>query len=1767
MASRSSVGYSKVSLPSYPFERSVFKVTPLEKSDFQRNRSASGSFDFDPMFTTLQKSHQDEFLLSPSDVFLSEHRIFGVPVLPGVMYLELIARSFRKLLRQQIYRFSEIKWMAPLKCKQDVKLKVSFSKSDNTGYWIEVFSELNGLKTVHLNGYADTNPSEVVDNSDSYHRLIDNSQSCSVQKEDFYQVFDRTDFSYGSLYKSVKSVSFSDSSASADVHIPDSNSSDLNGYVLHPSIFDGCLQIAGWLANFSILERRTTYIPAGFESMSIYSSVPSELHILVKNSTDNMTIESKSKSFDLLLLDYGGKPIAEILGYRLLESVDSNERLQQGIAFRWKHFEVSPSTIYQGACAILLTGGDIGNISQLVGISEPFIKKTDESNDVFGMRLASSLLANKLNRVCFLLGSTSDLGLQVDSAISVVEIIRAMLSANPNVVFSFTAVWRTLDRGGEPGYSSLSAFGKSLCREFPSLDFKTISLSSWDEFKYVITLAGLRKGVCNRFKVEDGISFKEILCEIRFPVNERLKAFRERGVYIVTGGTGGIGFQIAQNILKNSACTVIIIGRRQPKDILQKQIDSLNVGAVRCIFHKCDVANIDEFFAALVEIEGRFRTITGILHFAGSIDDGGLLNRDVLPIPSEVFAKVFGLVAIAKFLETRKIDFVVSSSSITSVLGSAGQTSYAMANGFLDCFSELDDSKYCKNKFISINLPYWRSGGMKMTTTQSELLESQLSITSISTSQGLNFIADVINSNEKRVMAVGVDVAGFLSKYEIADKEIENSKHSSKVDYNDLMPIDLPASLLILLSRILGHPIDSIEKSVPLQRYGIDSISLAEFCRSMESELGIKITPVQLLVIEPLTLDNIVQLVSKSYYARLDVQNQEISQNQAHLTVPDLPKTSIRFDDNVDTVVVRAISKVTGRSQNRINLDDNLSSYGLNSINLAELSKQIKLSLNRNISLLPLLELQSPTVANLVDLVRLNKYANGHSPKMVINSTANDRANFQVLKPSEFTENLDGNEAPNDNDIVIAGLHSFLPQVKSIEDFWELVSEGECTISKISQARSSKLSTSSDTDQIISTSSGSFLTDIDLFDPSFFGIGHEDACFLDPQVRLLLRSVWHVFEDAGLPPLQFAGTNTGVFVGVGGIEYNEIIQSVKGMSGLAKGIGNANFWVSNRVSHYFNFKGPSVSIDTSCSSSSTALHSAIQSIITRDCTAAVVGGCNLQLSLQRMANYSSLGVLSEKGTMNPYESDVDGFLRGDGVLSVLLMPFHLAKQLNVTGYAIIKGSAINHSGERLTVTSSGIEAQKAAMAGALKRAGKRINDLIYVEGHGASTVIGDTAELAALEGIFSENGIQGNTPFCKKIPIGSVKENFANLEAASGLASVIKCALMIKNAAIPPSASAKKGRQDIEVGSGLFYKPCQKLDLYNAAKGKSIISVNCYGAGGANAHFVLSPINSGYLNEAVSDQAEQSYIFVFSAHTEVALVSLLDKYCSFIEQLQEDKIRILASSLFYKRQQMSVRYAFISNSLSDLGRQIRATVNEMRNSSNMPDLALRTSSTNKQGDYNDYLLELLVDWVNGNPERLTEHFRKRNTTPIAQIKLPLYPFELVSCWVELFDNSNDSLSVSLMNSDKNTAVSFPIDEIDDWHNGKLEDIELILLDLAREILFQGRPSNSTVTLDALRNLDSISITRFKYRIHQMTRVSIPIKVILSSNDFNELASHIYVLSKTAVFESAIEEPNTNSNELISTEDSGTAQIQIAINELTDSELDELYNKVKAQSTI
>ncbi|WP_307734539.1 non-ribosomal peptide synthetase [Xanthomonas albilineans] len=743
-----------------------------------------------------------------------------------------------------------------------------------------------------------------------------------------------------------------------------------------------------------------------------------------------------------------------------------------------------------------------------------------------------------------------------------------------------------------------------------------------------------------------------------------------------------------------------------------------------------------------------------------------------------------------------------------------------------------------------------------------------------------------------------------------------------------------------LLGRILKMDPVTLDTSHPLEYYGVDSIVAIELAMALrETFPGFEVSE----LFETQSIDTLLGSLEQAPLL-------------ATLTAPP--------QQDMLQQLKQLLARTLKLDITQIDTSKTLESYGVDSIVIIELANALR---ERYPSL---------DASQLMETLSIDRLV----------------AQWQATEPAVPAEPTAEPPVADEDAAAIIGLAGRFPGADTLEEFWNNLRNGQSSMGEVPGERwDHQHYFDSERQAPGKTYSrwGAFLRDIDGFDAAFFEWPDSVALESDPQARIFLEQAYAGIEDAGYTPGSLSKSQrVGVFVGV--------------MNGYYS--GGARFWqIANRVSYQFDFRGPSLAVDTACSASLTAIHLALESLRSGSCEVALAGGVNLLVDPQQYLNLAGAAMLSAGASCRPFGEAADGFVAGEACGVVLLKPLKQARADGDVIHAVIKGSMINAGGQTSAFSSPNPAAQAEVVRQALQRAGVAPDSISYIEAHGTGTVLGDAVELGALNKVFDKHAAP-----CL---IGSLKANIGHAESAAGIAGLAKLVLQFRHGELAPSLNAFPLNPYIEFGR--FQVQQQPAPWPRRGAQPRRAGLSAFGAGGSNAHLVVEEAPA--MAPGVSISASSPALIVLSARTLPALQQRARDLLAWMQARQVDDVMLadVAYTLHLGRVAMEQRLAFTAGSAAELseklqaylGHAIRADIYLSEDTPGKPagapivaeeDLLTLMDAWIEKGQYG----RLLEYWTKGQPIDWNELYWRKlyaDGRP-RRISLPTYPFEHRRYW-------------------------------------------------------------------------------------------------------------------------------------------------------------------------
>ncbi|MGB0524621.1 MAG: SDR family NAD(P)-dependent oxidoreductase [Flammeovirgaceae bacterium] len=850
----------------------------------------------------------------------------------------------------------------------------------------------------------------------------------------------------------------------------------------------------------------------------------------------------------------------------------------------------------------------------------------------------------------------------------------------------------------------------------------------------------------------------------------------------------------------------------------------------------------------------------------------------------------------------------------------------------------------------------------------------------------------------------------------------------------------------------------------------------------------------------------------RNYMAIVNGQLNELEEIQIHDSVPSKKIDSKQLHDGTVQLLKEHLGEAIKREPAEINKNIQLEEYGLDSIVIVDVTTQLEehfgsLSKTLFFEYMTLHELANYFVDNfseqLPEILGLEEETVPTLTTQAMSPENPQQPDYSIKVTSTH------HEQENDlHDIAIVGVAGKYPNAADMDEFWDLLLKGKDCLSPIPEERWNHHEIYYHERDVLGKTTiqnGSFIQDIDKFDPRYFKISKHQAELMSPEVRLFLQVGVEALEDAGYSKeylkRKYDG-DVGVIVGTMSNHYN-LYGFQNMLTRGAEASGSYTGTIPNMLSYYYGFTGPSFFLDTMCSASSACIDQAVHMLRSKQCKMVVAGGINLLLHPYNMISSSQEHFTTKSSTeIKSYGLGADGTILGEGLGALVLKPLIEAEKDGDQIYGVIKGTAITNAGVRNGFTVPNPKMQALAIEKALDDAGISAASINYLEGHGSGTSLGDPIEIQGLKVAFQKHTDQ--LQFC---PIGSVKSNIGHLLAASGIAGITKVLLQLKYEQIVPSLHAEQLNPNINFKDTPFYVVKTLTPWPSSANSLRRAGITSIGAGGVNSHIIIEE----YKTQTKAPYLEQPLLFVISAMTQASMVKQLKQFVSYLTN-KHDHLAAISYTLQVGKNELPCRAAFVASSRSELVDKMEKLMESLQENSTLK-LAPNTYFTNSIFEHQEDIeataiqaaimeksLSLLADfWLKGAAIAWDELWEVRP----QRVSLPTYRFEKVKCWYSTFEDAPTVLNplrfsiklhpfieknVSTVQAFRFTTALNLIELLDYTfkYKGKREIIATFMLDVALALKQMLALDMTLVPSDF--NLENIpdweDITDLNYTIHR-----------------------------------------------------------------------------------
>ncbi|MGW0563119.1 SDR family NAD(P)-dependent oxidoreductase [Streptomyces sp. NPDC003016] len=1534
---------------------------------------------------------------TPRDPFLRDHRVGGEPVLPAVAYLEMAREALDRTLPATAdgafaLCLENVVWARPVVVRDEERTVhtvltggsgtagdgpgTEAGAADRVSYTIRTGPLSEGAHVVHSRGVGSrrrvTPPAPL-----PVEELKSRMRAAVLEADDYYAELRAAGLDYGGTHRAVRSVHLGEGELLALLTLPADAVPTLEDYVLHPSVLDGALQAAFAPELHAAAGPWRAPLPFALDRLDVFAATPVSAYVWIREVPG---ASSQVRRRDLDLCDEQGRIFASLRGYSMRKNTEPAGTAATGevTLFRpvWREQPAvtspsAPDAAFDHTARLVLACGFEDRLGELRALAPhlSFVEPPEENEPAAALRATVAQWAVELLRT-----------------------VKGLLLGRPAGPVLLQVL--TPSHGEGATYQALSGLLRTARLENPALVGQVIAVPADSPAPYLVAkleedarssedhrishAEGARRTVLDWEPLPEAGASADTGAE--GPVTPRPVRWRAGGVYLITGGAGGLGPVFAEEIARRAKGAVICLTGRSPlspeKDAV---LAALRAEGAEAEYHVLDAADGPATGRLVVELVRRHGALHGVIHAAGVIQDNFLTKKPVAEFRRVLAPKLDGCRHLDEATKDADLDFFVLFSSIMGATGNVGQGDYAVANAFLDEFARrrgaLVDAGRRSGRTVAIGWPLWHSGGMGADEATRRALRVRSGLLPMTTEAGVAAFHRALISGETHVV-VGAGEEARLQALLNGDEERSRP---------DGPAAHLPATPAAGASTASGAPA-ATTGSGAVGAGGADGVDAAGNDRALEAR-------------------------------------------------------TVRF-------LKEELSRITQLPLAELDQDEPLGSYGMDSILATELTAGLETTFG---SLSKTLLFEYHTLAELGAYFRAGHRATldtlfartGAPAALPAAETAVPSAPVPSAPvPSAAVPSADavrevahgaGTPQPAALDIAVIGLSGRYPQSRDLREYWQNLRDGrDCVVEVPADRWDWRAYYSEDRARPGRHYSrwGGFIAEVDRFDPLFFNISPHEADYLDPQERLFLEHAWTAMEDAGYTRERLRHTGgeagdgqVGVYAGVMWGQYQLLFPGGDAIRGNPNAIGSSYASVANRVSFVMNLHGPSMTVDTMCSSSLTAVELACRDLRRGRTKMAFAGGVNVTVHPNKYLALSTGQFISGKGHCESFGVGGDGYIPGEGVGVVLLKPLHDAERDGDHIYGVIKGSALSHGGRTNGYTVPNPRAQQAAIHGALREAGVDPRAVSYVEAHGTGTKLGDPIEITGLSQAFRTasapgapaTAAGGDSQYCY---LGSAKSNIGHCESAAGIAGLTKVLLQLQHGRIAPSLHSATLNPDIDFTRTPFVVNQELRDwerpVVDGRTHPRIAGISSFGAGGSNAHLVVAEHVD--LRPAPSTPTRTPLLFPLSAKNEERLRAYAVELLRFAREADaaaspRTTPADLAHTLQAGREAMDERLGVIADSFAALaGKLERYLAGEdsveglYRGNAKRDRQALSFIPAEELAESLDKLAqrgktaELLGLWVRGAaPDWQRLHPR---TTPAPRmISAPTYPFARERHWI------------------------------------------------------------------------------------------------------------------------------------------------------------------------
>ncbi|WP_070198818.1 SDR family NAD(P)-dependent oxidoreductase [Streptomyces oceani] len=1484
----------RVPLPTYPFARDRYWV-PAVSHPAMREPVTSAPHPLLHVNVSTLRSQRYESTFTGREYFLTDHVVKGQRVLPGVACLEM-ARAAAELAEPERDAWGitlrNVAWARPVVADgPSVALTTTLTPGDRD----EIDFAITGTDAVvHSQGRVIRKPGApaVLD----VERIRAACGRAELDAARLYPLYERIGFEYGPAHRGVECLHIGRDELLVRLSQPDSVRDTLDAFVLHPSLLDSMLQGSLGIGAASVPDSALDVsgmkpsLPFALDELQVLGPCTERMWAWIRYSPDTVK-DSTVFKLDIDLCDERGSVRARVKGisYRVLAEETEDDEACVTFLPAWERREPVAAEGEPARQVVLLC--DMPGLADAMEARHPSVEV---------LRLTSAET-----------GSAERFTEYAAQALGHVQ------GALPGSARQPVLMRLVVPEDGEPALAQgLLGLLKSARAEDPGLLVQAVLVDAGegtDRLAAQVATGGSRvHGDCVRFRGTEA----EVLtwAEHQEPPERRVP-WKNGGVYLVTGGLGGVGALVAADMVAEAGGVTLVLAGRSPLNPEQEGLLARwRAGGADVRYHRVDVADAT---AVRILVDGIVREhggLHGVIHSAGVVRDNFVGRKTERECREVLAPKVAGVVNLDEASKDLPLDFFVVFSAVAGVFGNTGQADYAAANAFLDAYARhrrgLVERGLRTGASVSVDWPLWAEGGMRVDERTESVMRERLGMRPMPTATGVRALYAALDAAHPQVLVIAGDAARIRSTVLGEEPEPERTPvptvgRPAAVTAGRVPNAKVVGYLRTIVSEAIQVPAHRLDPATPFDRYGVDSVLALTITNRLEVDFG------------------------------------------------SLPKTLLFEHQCVH----------------------DLSRY--------------------------LLDAHAETLESVLGLDAEPEEAVAAPPQARVSTAPEPRS-----RPSEPGE---------DEAIAVIGLSGRYPGAADLDELWEnLVTARDC-VTEVPADRWEHERGTTDPGELPGW--GGFLDGVADFDALLFGVAPSEAAIMDPQTRLFLECVWTLLESSGYTRERLRsrhGSRVGVYVGTMYQQYQLLSSDVAHESITSVVSGSA---VANRASHFFDLRGPSMAVDTTCSSSLVAIQMACEELRRGGSELMIVGGVNLSLHPKKFLGLRMTGLMGSGPDSRAF-LDGDGFVPAEGVGAVLLKPVSRAVSDGDEILAVIRSSSVNHKGRTNGPMVPGVEQQEELVEDNLRKAGVHPRTVSYVEASANGSALGDAIEFSALKNVFGRH--TSDEGFCA---LGTVKSTLGNLEAASGVAQLSKVALQMRHGKLPPPLRRGRLNPGLELDGTAFYlperatrwdRPVVEIDGVERRYPRRA-TISAFGAGGSNAHLVVEEYLPEGDGRTPTERGPAPQVVVLSARTADRLRVHVRRVLEFVRAHDELSLADVAYTLQRGREPMEHRLALVAGQMKELVAGLEHYLaDEATNTAPVP---LFTGDTGRDGadvgalltgSVGDAVLRQLL--AEDRPEDIALFWARGGTVPWEQVRsvggagrlvpaLPTYPFDRQRHWV------------------------------------------------------------------------------------------------------------------------------------------------------------------------